>query len=124
VLIFCGFLGVCFIYFITLVSSRNIYFKGWFFSVFSWFMLYALFTLFKVPRLEKAPWQTPTSNLIGASIFGITLAWIILKVETIAKASKASSSLQFGPAVHMEFDEMVDEEDNQKIRLREPDKIK
>jgi hypothetical protein len=73
--------------------------------------------------LEKAPWQTPTSNLIGASIFGITLAWIILKVETIAKASKASSSLQFGPVVHMGFDEVV-YEDHQKIRLRKPDKIK
>ncbi|WP_114679293.1 YqhR family membrane protein [Desulfotruncus alcoholivorax] len=83
-LLFAGVLGVVFSYFIINVKSKNYLFKGWLYGVTIWFAIYTVGRLFGT--LEHLPWQTATSNVITASVFGLVLAatlhWMDQTVET------------------------------------------
>jgi uncharacterized membrane protein len=43
----------------------------------AWFIIYAVGVLFKVPILDKVPWQAAISNFITTSIFGLIFAVIL-----------------------------------------------
>lgn len=71
---FAGFLGIVFTYLISLIKSINLLFKGWVFSTFIWFFIYAITTLFKVEGTMPLPLNTAIANVITTSVFGLVLA--------------------------------------------------
>jgi len=79
---FHALLGVIFVYIVQrLVSSDNLFLKGWFYSVTCWFLIYALIILFKVPEFSVIPLKTSVSNFIGASIWGLVLVAALHRME-------------------------------------------
>jgi len=81
-LFFTGALGAAFVYLLRLVTSKNLIFKGWFFSVLIWFFIYAVTTLFKVEGTMPLPFKTAVANFIAATIYGLALP-IALKILTV-----------------------------------------
>ncbi|PKM80533.1 MAG: hypothetical protein CVU89_13355 [Firmicutes bacterium HGW-Firmicutes-14] len=72
---FHALLGIIFVFLIQRVfSSDNLLLKGWFYSISWWFIIYAVFQLFKVPELASIPLKTALSSFVGASIWGLLLA--------------------------------------------------
>ncbi|MCW3489966.1 hypothetical protein [Dethiobacter alkaliphilus] len=76
-LVFTGILGVLFAYFLPAVSSKLYLFKGWLYGVAIWFFIYSISHLFEVEGTFPIQLRTATSNVIGASIWGIVLAWAL-----------------------------------------------
>lgn len=72
-----GVLGVGFAFWLPHVSSRNLLFKGWFFSVTVWFALYAISTLFNLQGTAPLPLKTAISNFVSATIFGLVQAYAL-----------------------------------------------
>lgn len=75
-----GILGICFAYFIPIVTSRNIFLKGWIFSITIWFLVYAGATLFQVPGTVPTSLNTTINDLVSASIFGLVLPFVLRKL--------------------------------------------
>jgi uncharacterized membrane-anchored protein len=75
-----GILGIGFAYFIPIVTSRNIFLKGWLFSITIWFLVYAGTTLFRVPGTIPTSLNTTITDLISATIFGLILAFALRKL--------------------------------------------
>ena len=71
--IFAGCLGILFSLFIKKIGTKYILFKGWFFGVVVWFSVHVIVNLFHFQPLNKIPLSQVISDLITASIFGITL---------------------------------------------------
>lgn len=83
---FHAILGVIFVLLIQrLVSSDNLFLKGWLYGVAWWFIIYAIAHLYKVPQLVLVPLKTSVSNFVGASIWGVTLAAVVRWLDTKAK---------------------------------------
>lgn len=84
-LIFVGTLGAIFAYFIRNVSSRNLLLKGWSYGVFIWFIIYAVTSTFNIGGLADIEHKTAVSNFLGASIWGLSLAyalkWLDVRVQ-------------------------------------------
>ena len=79
---FHALLGVIFVYLVQkLVSSANLFLKGWYFGVICWFLIYAIIILFKVPEISAIPLKTSVSNFIGASIWGLVLTAVLYRLE-------------------------------------------
>ncbi len=76
-IIFTGMLGILFIYIIPKITSKHLYFKGWLYGAATWFAIYALGTLFKIPTIYSPPWETIISHFISSSIYGLILAGLI-----------------------------------------------
>lgn len=57
------------------LGSHNLLLKGWYYGVSCWFLIFAVLILFKMPGLSFIPLKTSVSNLVGASIWGLLLAW-------------------------------------------------
>ncbi|WP_371379165.1 hypothetical protein [Sporomusa aerivorans] len=70
-------LGSIFAFWIPQVTSRNLLFKGWFFSISIWFLLYAITTLFSLQGTVPTPFKTAVSNFVGATIFGLVQAYAL-----------------------------------------------
>lgn len=79
-LVFTGALGMIFIYLIPQVTSRNFLLKGWLFGILIWFVIYGIAHLFKLEVVIPTPLRTVASNFAGASIYGLTLAAIVLYI--------------------------------------------
>lgn len=60
-----------------LFSSDNLLLKGWFYSVIWWFIIYAISHLYKVPELTYVPLKSSFSNFIGASLWGLVMAYVL-----------------------------------------------
>lgn len=73
-ILFVGFLGILFAFFIPHVTSRGYILKGLFYGFITGFFIYAIPVLFKTPFLYKTDFPTAVSNLIGGLLWGLTLA--------------------------------------------------
>lgn len=73
-IIFSGFVGIGFAYFVSYRSRANYLFKGWLFSIAIWGFVYATSVAFRIPYLSHLPSKTVLSNLILTSVFGLLLA--------------------------------------------------
>lgn len=76
-LVMAGVLGVGFAFWLPHVSSRNLLFKGWLFSVTVWFALYAITALFNLQGTVPLPLKTAISNFVNATIFGLVQAYAL-----------------------------------------------
>ncbi len=75
--VFDTFLGVLYSYLTLVVVSRYYRFRGWFYSLSCWFVIYSLTTLYKVPQVFEVKWVTPISHFITASVYGLLLGiWL------------------------------------------------
>lgn len=77
---FTSFLGVLFAYLIPHISSQNFMLKSIFFGIAVWFFSYALTFLFQSPFLQNISLPSAISNLIAASIFGLVMGWLYLRL--------------------------------------------
>jgi len=78
---FTSTLGIIFIFLIAAISTQNIVFKGLLFSAGSWFLIYSVVILFKIPEINNVDLLTAISNLIGATIWGISLVYSLLWIK-------------------------------------------
>lgn len=79
---FLGILGGVFALILPHLSSRRHLFKGAVFGVAVWFILFSLPVLFRIGQLEAVPLKTAVSNLIGAILWGIALAFILKWIDS------------------------------------------
>ncbi|MHB1419987.1 MAG: hypothetical protein ACYCX4_10495 [Bacillota bacterium] len=77
-LIFTGLIGIAFAYFIRRVTSSGYYFKGWLYGVSTWMIIYAVSVIYRVNGTIPIYLDTALSNFIGASIYGLVLAGLLL----------------------------------------------
>jgi len=83
---FHAILGVIFVMLIQrMISSDNLFLKGWFYGVVWWFMIFAIAHLFKIPQLALVPLKTSVSNFVGASIWGLVMAVAVQWLDRKAK---------------------------------------
>lgn len=90
-------LGVGFAYFVPRVTSRNIFLKGWIFSVTIWFTIFALTTFFKVSGTVPTPLKTILTTFVSTTIFGLTLAIALRKLTPVVFGT--SQQIQMVPAM-------------------------
>ena len=74
-LFFSGLVGSIFVMLIPLIKSKNLYFKGWLFSMLVWFGSYALMSILEVTPLIPIGADTVLSNIVTASFYGLVLAY-------------------------------------------------
>lgn len=75
-----GILGIIFAYLIHKVTNQNLLFKGWIFSITTWFIVYAITTLFQVPGTIPTSLNTTITDFISATLFGLVLAISLRKL--------------------------------------------
>ena len=80
-LIFVGVLGVIFAYLIPLLTSRNHLLRGWLFSSVIWFLLYGITFIFDVKQTIPLHVGTASTDLIGASVYGLFLAEVLRRLD-------------------------------------------
>ena len=80
-LIFTGVLGIVFAFLLPAFSSRLYLFKEWLFGVASWFVIYAINHLYRVEGTFPILLKTAFSNVVGASIFGLVVAWSLAWID-------------------------------------------
>lgn len=95
----CGVLGAGFAYWVTKVTSRSLWLKGWFFSVAVYFSLYSLTTLFEVPGTVPTPLNTIISDAANTTIFGISLAFALQALTPQESKSSSLFSTSMAPAM-------------------------
>ena len=78
VIIFLGVLGIGFSMLIALVSSKNLFFKGWLYGTFMWFAIYAAMTMYKLKHIYPVNTKTAVISLLAASLWSIVMTWILL----------------------------------------------
>ncbi len=71
---FTGLLGIVFIYLLSIISNRNLLFKGGIFGVTAWFIFYSTGFLHQVPLFVKTSWPTAVSDVITSIVYGLILA--------------------------------------------------
>lgn len=72
-----GVMGVLFAFWLPHVSSRNLLFKGWLFSITVWFLIYATTTLFSLQGTVPTPLKTTLSNFVSATVYGLVQAYAL-----------------------------------------------
>ena len=85
-LFFLALCGAVFAFLVPQLTSRYLYFKGWFYSVTIWFLCFTVTKLFKIPYLSSQDINTALSNLIAATIWGLSLAYtmqLLVKRNTV-----------------------------------------
>lgn len=83
-IMFVGGLGILFAYLLPFFTERYYFLKGWIFSVMTWFLIYAVTSLFKVEGIVGLPLKTVLSNFVDASILGLVLAYSLLALHPAA----------------------------------------
>jgi len=73
-LFFAGLLGSFFAFWLTIVTSKYLFFKGIVFGIAVWFVVHATATLFKLFPMIPIKSDTVFSYKVEAVIFGIVLA--------------------------------------------------
>lgn len=85
---FAGFLGIIFAYLITGITSRNHLLKGWVFSLFIWFITFAIAIVFRMPDISKPATESVISNSVGATVYGLCLPAILGLLDNKFKRPK------------------------------------
>lgn len=80
-ILFTSFLGIIFAYLVIKIEDRSYVFKGWYFGIACWIMIYAIDILLKLHDMDKIPIKTAVSNFIGSSIFGIILGYVLWRLD-------------------------------------------
>ncbi|MDW7674028.1 MAG: hypothetical protein SCK28_05770 [Bacillota bacterium] len=80
-LLWSGFLGIVFAYFIPLVTSRGYLIKGAFFGFITGFVLYGISILFKLPGFTVVSTNTVLSQSIGGVIWGLVTAYTLYLLD-------------------------------------------
>lgn len=78
---FSGMLGALFAYFLVWVNKENYLFKGLIWGNGSWFIIYSITVLFKVPIISKPTFGTAMWEFISTSVYGVTLAFALAWAE-------------------------------------------
>lgn len=86
-LLFTVSLGILFTYLLPVISSRVYLFKGLLYGMVAWFAIYALSLLYRVAGIFPLELKTATSNLVGAAIYGLVLAWSLAWLDSRSKLS-------------------------------------
>lgn len=72
--------GVLYAFLVKAVSSRYYIIKGVAVGIATWFSVYSITTLFRVPHLTRISLNSSLSNLISSVVFGVvmaaTLGWL------------------------------------------------
>lgn len=77
VIFFVALLGSVFAMLIPNLQSKNIILKGWVFGCTVWFFSYSVTVLFQIPGLSEIDFKSALSNFLGASLWGVLLAYTI-----------------------------------------------
>jgi hypothetical protein len=77
VIFFTGLVGTFFAFIVVRISSKNLVFKSWMYGVTIWFSVFAITNLFKVPELVFVNLNSAFSNFLSATIWGITLGYVL-----------------------------------------------
>lgn len=79
-LVVSGGVGVLYAFLMPRISSRYNLAKGVMIGIATWFAVYAMTVLFKVPRLQHTSLESSLSNVISSAVFGLvmaaTLGWL------------------------------------------------
>ncbi len=79
VILVASFLGAVFAMLIKVIQSPAIFLKGLLYGAISWFLIYVVFSLFKVKGIYGEPdFSTVFINLTGVFIWGFSTAWTLL----------------------------------------------
>lgn len=78
--IFSMLLGIVFVFMVPAISSRNLWFKGMSYAFGVWFLILIITLLFNVKHLVPIYFATALSNFIGALIYGLVLASMLMKI--------------------------------------------
>jgi len=110
---YCAGAGIIFSYLLLVITSRNLYFRGWLFSCATWAMVYAVTLLFKVEGTIPLPLKTVISDFIGASIYGVVLAQCVKAlIPNTEKSLSGRSIINFMPEpAAKRFDKDKDDKD-------------
>lgn len=73
-------LAVIFIYLLPFIKTRRHLLKGAFFGLFSWFLIYSVAIIYKIPDLTRIPWQEATSNFLDSAVFGLLVSETIRRL--------------------------------------------
>lgn len=89
-ILWCGTLGIIFVYLILYVKHQHFTLKGLIFGWSVWFLIYGVTLLYKVEPTLGLPIKTPLSDLIGASVYGLVLVWSLTKLkENVSNETKS-----------------------------------
>jgi hypothetical protein len=75
---FLGVLGIGFTMLLKIVSSANLFFKGWLYGTFMWFVIYAAMTMYQLAHIYPVDTKTALFSLIAASIWSIGMTGALL----------------------------------------------
>jgi hypothetical protein len=78
VIVFLGILGIIFSMLLKVISSENIFFKGWLYGTFMWFAIYSTMTMYKLEHIYPVDTNSALFSLITASIWSIVMTWVLL----------------------------------------------
>ncbi|KUO61753.1 MAG: hypothetical protein APF84_15300 [Gracilibacter sp. BRH_c7a] len=76
-----GLLGISFAFFLKLINGKNLLFKGWAYGIGIWFFSYVITTLYQVPELLEISLHTSVSNIIGATLHGVSLGYVFIYLQ-------------------------------------------
>lgn len=85
VIFFTGLVGSVFAFIIIRISSEYNLFKSWMYGVTIWFVIFAVATLFKVSDLMLINLNTAVVTFLSASIWGVTLGYVLKWLDARAK---------------------------------------
>lgn len=80
-IVFVSFLGVVFAFVIAKTTSRGYLLKGAFFSLVAAFFIYAVPVFFGIKELSHLSLVNVMSNHFGGILWGITMAYVLQKLE-------------------------------------------
>ena len=101
----CGAVGSVFAYFLVLVTSRHILFKGWMMGTTPYFVIYLLSTLFQTPGTAPLPFKTALSNYITSAIFSVVMAYSFKLLDEAVEQRRSPLELLARPAAKRTDDE-------------------
>ncbi|MFW5972274.1 MAG: hypothetical protein ACOCRL_02180 [Bacillota bacterium] len=80
-IIFSGLLAELFVYLIKFTGNSYYWFKSALFGTGSWFFIYAVSLLFKMPFLRRISFNSSINNFISSLVYGLLIGYIVLKIE-------------------------------------------
>lgn len=80
-LVWDGFIGILFVYFITDIRSRYLLIKGAVYGLIVWFITYALVILYRVPAFKKIALESAMENAFVSMLYGFVLATAVLYLQ-------------------------------------------
>lgn len=76
-MIFSSALTVGLVFLLPVINTKRYLLKGVAWGTGGWFVIYAVSSLYKIPKISGLPWQTALENMIGAAIFGLVAVYTI-----------------------------------------------